>query len=149
MRKFFQLAVIFFLLSSPLTVSADTGQESIGIIKSVSGEASLIVEGTARAVTANMKIPGGARLTTGSSCDLGVIFKDDTLLSLGANSDIVIDELLFEPAENKMSFIARMFKGTFAFVSGQIAKLAPEKVRLNTPEATLGVRGTTFLVAIE
>ena len=146
--KSFLIAFLCILLISPFALSANAGQEEIGIIKSVRGEAYMIVEGTTRVATTNMKVPGGARLTTGNSCDLGVIFQDDTLLSLGPNSDIAIDEVLFEPAENRLSFIARMFKGTFAFVSGQIAKLAPEKVRLTTPEATLGVRGTTFVVAI-
>ena len=40
-------------------------------------------------------------------------------------------------------------KGTFSFLSGQIAKLSPDNVKLMTPDATLGIRGTKLLVKVE
>ncbi len=53
------------------------------------------------------------------------------------------------PSERELSFITRMIHGTFSVITGQIAKLAPEKVIFETPDATLGVRGTKFLVRVE
>ncbi len=142
-------SAMFLFLSFLLAPAAHAGQETVGIIKSVSGEARMMSNATVQPAAVNLKVPNGALLTTGASGSVGVIFNDDTLLSLGSDSEIAIDEVLFSPAESRLSFAARLFKGTFAFVTGQIARLAPEKVQLNTPEATLGVRGTSFLVAVE
>jgi hypothetical protein len=60
-----------------------------------------------------------------------------------------IESFLFNPVNKELSFIARMIHGTFSFITGQIAKLAPERVTFETPDATLGVRGTKFLVKID
>jgi hypothetical protein len=96
-----------------------------------------------------MKIQQGDTIKTGSSGSVGLIFDDDTAVSLGPNSELAVESFQFKPAEQKLSFFARLFKGTFCFVTGQIAKLAPDKVKFETPEATLGVRGTKFLVKID
>lgn len=141
------LAMLLFL-SLPLPPGAFAGQETVGIIKSINGEAKIVSNNTVQPAAINVKVPNGALLKTGTGGCLGVIFNDDTLLSLGADSEIAIDEVLFNPAESRLSFAARLLKGTFAFVTGQIARLAPEKVQLSTPDATLGVRGTFFVVAV-
>jgi hypothetical protein len=78
-----------------------------------------------------------------------MVFRDDTLLSIGPDSELVVNEFLYSPAEGKLSLVARMLKGTAAFVSGIIGKLAPESVRFETPVATIGLRGTRFAVRIE
>jgi hypothetical protein len=140
---------MFLYLSLLLAPAAFASQETVGIIKSVSGEAKMMSNGTLQPAAVNLKVPNGALLKTAAGGCLGVIFNDDTLLSLGSDSEIAIDEVFFSPAESRLSFTARLLKGTFAFVTGQIARLAPEKVQLSTPDATLGVRGTFFVVAVE
>jgi hypothetical protein len=139
----------FLFLSLLLASAAFAGQETVGIIKSVSGEAKMVSNNTVQPAAVNLRVPNGALLKTGAGGCVGVIFNDDTLLSLGADSEIAIDEVLFSPGESRLSFAARLLKGTFAFVTGQIARLAPGKVQLSTPEATLGVRGTFFVVAVK
>jgi hypothetical protein len=78
-----------------------------------------------------------------------VILKDDTSLSLGPNSVVVVDQFLFAPAEGKLSLVTRMVQGTAVYISGIIAKLSPQSVRLETPNATIGTRGTRFLVKVD
>ena len=138
----------FICLLLPLHAVAKNG--GIGIIKTVSGQADVISSNkiTVQAIP-NMKIYRGDTIRTGSAGTVGIIFDDDTSLALGPGSEIVVKEFLFEPAEHNLSFIARMVRGTFSFISGQITKLAPDKVQLETPEATLGVRGTTFAVEVK
>ena len=124
-------------------------QESIGFINNVDGEVTIISgENSVRAV-ANMKIVPGDLIRTGAGSSVGLIMVDDTVLSLGPKSQIEIEEFLFDPAERDLSFVARLIKGTFSFITGQIAKLAPQKVKLETPDATLAVRGTKFVVEID
>ena len=88
-------------------------------------------------------------LQTGSDGALGVIFKDDTVLSLGPDSLLVIDEFVFAPMEGELSIVTRMLKGTVAYLSGVIAKLSPESARFETPMATLGIRGTRFVAEVK
>jgi hypothetical protein len=78
-----------------------------------------------------------------------VIFKDDTLLSLGPESALVIDKFVFVPREGKFSIVLRMIRGTVAYLSGLISKLAPDSAHFETPTASIGIRGTRFVVRVE
>jgi len=122
--------------------------ESFGIIKSVSGDVFISsTQNTIKAVP-NMKIRKGDSIRTGDKSSAGVIFEDDTVVALGPNSEMTIGNLAFKPLDHDLSFIVKLLKGTFSFITGQIAKLAPDKVKLETPDATLGVRGTKLIVEI-
>lgn len=143
---------VFFLLLSAFLLSAISCQaapEAIGIIKTVSGEVSLISTQTTLPALANMKIGQGDTIKTGAASSVGMIFEDDTVVSLGPNSEMAVANFLFNPIDKELSFVTRLVKGTFCFVTGQIAKLAPKNVTFETPEATLGVRGTKFLVKVD
>ena len=80
---------------------------------------------------------------------MGVVFNDDTSLSLGPKSILVIDEFVFAPKQGKFSMVIRMVKGTAAYLSGLISKLAPESAHFETPSASIGFRGTQCLVKVE
>jgi hypothetical protein len=135
-----------FLFISSLNAYAQ--QESAGIIKTASGEVFISTPETTIKAVANMRIIQGDSIRTGANSSAGLIFEDDTVVALGPNSEMLIESFLFDPHNKKLSFIAKMAHGTFSFITGQIAKLAPQKVKLETPDATLGVRGTKFLVKI-
>ena len=70
------------------------------------------------------------------------------MLSLGPGSSIVIEEFLFEPAKGELGFLGRITRGTVTYLSGLITKLSPDSVRLVTPEATIGIRGTFLAVQV-
>jgi len=123
--------------------------ESVGFIKSVSGEVLIVSSELSVRAVPNMKIMQGDSIATGAGSSVGLIFEDDTVVSIGPNSEIEIQSFMFNPVEKELSFVARMVKGTFSFITGQIAKLAPRNVKLETPDATLGVRGTKLLVKID
>ncbi len=120
--------------------------EFIGIVKSVTRQVSFIRNGETIPAVANMKIMHKDMIRTGVDGSIGFILKDDTVISMGPGSEIVIDEFSFDPADKNMSFVARMLHGTASYLSGQIGKLSPESVRFETPVATIGMRGTHFLV---
>ena len=122
---------------------------AVATIKAVNGAASVVRQEKVIAAKTNEGVLRGDMLKTGPDGSLGVMFKDNTLMSLGPNSEIIIDEFLFSPAQGKLSLVTRMLKGTAACVSGIIAKLSPQSVRFETPVATVGTRGTEFLVQIE
>lgn len=146
--KAFRIILILsvFIICSSVNVLA---AQPVGIVKSVSGNVYLQNGSSSIKAIPHMRISQGDRIVTEANSSVGLIFEDDTVVSLGPKSDMIVEEFLFNPAEKKLSFVARMVKGTFSFISGQITKLAPKQVRLETPDATLGVRGTKVLVKID
>ena len=88
-------------------------------------------------------------LKTGSDGSMSIVFRDDTLLALGPNSEFAIKEFLFSPAEGKLSIVTRLLRGTAVCITGIIGKLSPQSVRFETPVANIGVRGTKFAVKVE
>lgn len=121
----------------------------VGSIKTVTGSVFVISNDGSTVAHPGLKLHQGDKLRTGAAASVGIIFRDDTLLSLGAESELVIEEFLFSPGENKLSMILRLLKGMASYVSGKMAELAPESIQIQTPVATVGVRGTRFLVRIE
>ncbi|MFI5340691.1 MAG: FecR domain-containing protein [Candidatus Methylomirabilales bacterium] len=122
---------------------------SAGRVKTVNGSASIVRGQSSLPAVVNERVFQGDTLRTGPDGSLGVILKDDTSLSLGPNSVVVVDQFLFAPAEGKLSLVTRMLKGTAVYISGIIAKLSPQSVRFETPNATIGIRGTRFLVKVD
>ena len=88
-------------------------------------------------------------LRTGPDGRIGVTLKDDTRLSLGPASEVRVEKFLYSPQEGKMGLALRVVRGLVAYVSGRIAKIAPDAVRLETPAAIVGVRGTTLVIQAE
>ena len=88
-------------------------------------------------------------LRTGPDGRIGVTLKDDTRLSLGPASEVRLDKFLYAPEEGKIGLALRVVRGLVAYVSGRIAKIAPDAVRLETPAAIVGVRGTTLVIQAE
>jgi hypothetical protein len=122
---------------------------SVGRVKTVKGSASIVRGQSSLPAVFNEKVFQGDVLRTGPDGSLGIILKDDTSLSLGPDSEVVIDQFLFSPADGKLSLVARMVRGTAVYLSGIIARLSPQSVRFETPNASIGIRGTRFLVKVD
>jgi hypothetical protein len=120
-----------------------------GYVKKVKGEVSIIRQDKAFPARIGEKVYRSDTLKTGSNGSIGITFKDDTLISLGPSSEVIVNDFEFSPAEGKMSIITRMLKGTMVYLSGIIAKLSPNAVRVETPVGNIGLRGTRFAVKIE
>ncbi len=137
---------LIFLLSSFFVYAEEA---PVGIIKTMKGAASIIRKDKVIPAKIGEKVFVKDVLKTGPDGSLGMTFKDDTLLSIGPKSEALIDEFLFSPAENRLSIVTRLLKGTAAYLTGTIGKLSPESVRFETPVANVGIRGTKFAVKIE
>jgi hypothetical protein len=115
-----------------------------------------IASGAAFIVRANNEIPAKIGevvfesdvLRTGADGRVGVTMKDDTRVSLGPSSEARLERFVFAPAEGRLGFVFRIARGVAAYVSGQIAKLAPDAVRLETPASIIGVRGTSLAIKV-
>jgi len=143
----FVSSVVALLLLSPFCALASDAPA--GSIRTLKGTATIIRNKNAVETKVGSRVFQKDSLKTGKDGSIAVVFKDDTLLSIGPNSEVVINEFLFSPAEGKLSIITRLIKGTSAYISGIIAKLSPESVRFETPVADIGIRGTKFAVVVE
>ncbi len=137
------------LASYLLIGSAKAENDSIGFVKVVDGEASITSADGTVAATPGAALHPGNILKTGENGSLGMTFKDNTLMSLGPDTELRIDEYLFAPAQGELKLFASMAKGTLHYISGVIAKLKPDAVSVKTPAGIIGVRGTRFLVKAE
>lgn len=137
--------LLSFLIISPATVFA---VDTIGQVHTLKGTAA-ILRGT-DTVTASVgtTLYRGDRVRTGKPGAVGIVLTDDTTISLGPNSELALKEYVFSPKEGKFQLAARMMKGSFAYLSGLIGKLAPDTVQLAIPDATIAVRGTKLLVEV-
>ncbi len=142
------------LLAAGLCFGADgaRGQDPrpvAGQVKTLTGSATLTRAGETAPVVAGMTILSGDHLATAADASLGLTLRDDTTLSLGPNARLTLDNFVFDPAADKLGLAARLHRGTFAVLTGQIARLAPDRTKFTTPSANIGIRGTKFVVKVE
>ena len=145
MRHILFVAILLASVSVPTWGHADA-DGTIGVVHNSAGSATVIRGGNALPAMAGTRLHTGDTLGTGSNGSLGVTLRDNSSLSLGPSSSLVLRDFLFSPSEGKFSLLVRLSKGTMAYLSGLIGKLAPEKARFETPMATIGIRGTHFAV---
>ncbi len=80
---------------------------------------------------------------------VGITFEDDTKVQVNENSKLVIDDFVYDPKSKSGKLGAKVALGTVRYASGQIAKNSPQNVALNTPSATVAVRGTDFTATVD
>lgn len=141
------LCVAMILAAVSIPVRGHAGADgTIGVVRNSVGSATVTRGGNVLPASTGTRLHAGDTLSTGPDGSLGILLRDDSSLSLGPSSSFVLREFLFSPAEGKFSLLVRFTKGTMAYLSGLIGKLAPEKARFETPTATIGIRGTHFAV---
>lgn len=141
-----QLAPV--VLAQPVTpvAAAPAAAPAAGILKRLSGTATLERAGTRQPAAVGMAILVGDVLRTSADGAVGITLADDTLLTAGADSELTITAFSFDPTTHDGQVLASLWRGTLAVVTGLIGKKAPEKVNVQTRTVVLGVRGTEFIV---
>ena len=138
-------ALLFVLMAEPAFSQQPV---DIGRIKVVTGSAFIVRAGALVPAQAGQAVFQADGLRTGAGGRVGITLRDDTRLSLGPNSEVRLDRFAYAPAESQVGLVLRIVRGVVAYVSGRIAKLSPDSIRLETPGAIVGVRGTTLAVRV-
>jgi hypothetical protein len=86
---------------------------------------------------------------TTANARAGITFQDDTKVQITEQSKLVIDNFVYDANKNTGKLAIRIALGTVKYASGQIAKNDPEQVKIETPTATIGVRGTDFSSTVD
>lgn len=139
----FALAVVAVATILPFPAA---GAENAGHIKVAKGSVQIERSGQRIAAAVGDPVNTGDVVTTGGDGSVGITLLDNSLLSTGPNSALSIDKFAFDSTTHQGGFEASLRKGTLAVVSGKIAKQSPDAMKVKTPAAVLGVRGTEFLV---
>lgn len=117
-----------------------------GLVKRATGTVSVSRAGVSQAVLPGLVVQVGDTFRTGPDGAVALALADDTLLSVGPDSELQVTAFTFDSTTQDGNLLASVWRGTVALVTGLIAKKAPENVRVQTRTVVLGVRGTEFIV---
>lgn len=126
--------------------TARANEVAVATLKSVSGDISVARKDTMLDAGTGTKLFVSDRIISGTDSSAGIVFKDGTVMTLGPSADMQVRDYTFEPRREKYDFFVYLAKGAAIYASGMIGKLSPEAVKVATPIATIGVRGTRFIV---
>jgi hypothetical protein len=139
-------ALAIIVAATPVVAQEPT---PAGRIKIASGAAFIVRSSATVAARPGAAIFASDTIRTGDDGSVGVTMRDDTRLSLGPNSEVRVERYVYAPGEGGFGMVLNFVRGVAAYVSGHIAKLAPDSIRLETPAAIVGVRGTTVAVRVD
>jgi hypothetical protein len=132
-----------------MIILSANASEAVAFIKSVQGNVILKRENTIVPLQSSDELFQQDIIKTGTNGSIGITFNDGTRIAVGPKSVLVIDEYLFNPSKKAFRFDLTLQKGSAAFESGEIGKLAPEKVHFKVPQGVVGIRGTKFVAEVE
>jgi hypothetical protein len=131
------------------TLSAFAAEFTVGSIKTVVGGASVERNGSAIPAQEGFHLQRNDTLRTGADGRMGIILQDGTRISLGANTELHVNDFVYQPSEGHFSLVLRLVHGVMAYVSGKIASFSPQSVKVETPVGTVGLRGTEFAISLQ
>lgn len=123
-------------------------EDHAALVKSVSGVVNVTRQQTSFEATGGTTLQVSDRIVTAPGASAAIVFRDGTLLTLGSGADILVRDYVFVPKDDKFAFSVYLSKGSAIYESGKIGKLSPQSVKVETPKATVGVRGTRFLIEV-
>ena len=80
---------------------------------------------------------------------IGITFLDDSQVRLTEHSELIIDEFIYDPDPSKSKMALQFASGTARFITGKLATIDKENILIQTPSATIGIRGTDFTVTVD
>ena len=85
-----------------------------------------------------------------ANVQIGITFKDDSKVQITEQSRLIIDSFVFDNTKQDAGKVGlKVALGTARFATGQIAKMNPQNIKIETPTATVGVRGTDFTLTVD
>lgn len=139
--------LILLLTASP----AHAALSQIGAAAAVSGSVKAVSQGAevGRIVQSGKPLYLNDHVTTDDKGRLQVLLADETVFTLGPNSDMVLDEFVYDSASGAGQVSAKISKGVFRFVTGKVARKDPAKMKVKLSVGTIGIRGTTVVGSVD
>jgi len=141
-------AIIRQLILFSLISAASAAHSSIGTISEATGAGVLQRDNSDITAENGVAVESYDAAVTKDG-RMRIDFKDATRVDVTEHSRLVIDEFVYDPAQNEGSLALKASLGTVKYASGQIAKSHQQNVKIETPSATIGVRGTDFAMIVD
>jgi hypothetical protein len=129
------------------TITAQQSDANVGNITELNGNGRVVRD-----------IPYDAALSFGiesfdnvqtSNGRIGITFLDESQVRLTEHSELIIDEFIYDPDPSKSKMSLQFASGTARFITGKLATINKENIFIETPSATVGIRGTDFTITID
>ena len=143
-RGALRILTFLIMVGHPLWANAADDLASVGVVDKVENEAKVVSGDNAAAAIIGTPIHMRDELRTGAEGRLKIIFRDETVLTLGEKASVVIDRYVYDPDRGIGEAILLATKGAFRFATGRIKTMNKSKIAFSTPVADIGVRGTEF-----
>ena len=138
-----QTGLVFMLLA------ANAWAGDAGTVKTVLGKVQRERAGMLSPLAVGDTLQERDRILVPAQGSAGITLKDDTLISLGSDSSLVISNFAFNPVTQEGRVDTSILRGSMRYVSGLIGRLNPKAIRVETPDSTIDIRGTEFIVEVE
>ncbi len=136
-------------LSLAVFVVPAAASAPVGYVKRVTGQVTVTRDGVDRNVKIGDEMRKGDVYRTGEDSSLGFTLLDGTRMSTGEESRFSLEHYEFDRAAGAFGFMSRLYYGTYEYISGMIAKLAPGATEIVTPNGTIRPDGTHLVVKLE
>ena len=126
-------------------------QEQAGVTAAVRGRVEVALRSGAigRQVRSGEPIYLGNAVTSGPDSGMQIVLMDETTFTIGPNSELTIDEFVYDPRTSAGKVAASVAKGVFRFVTGKVARENPAAMTVRMPTGVIGIRGTIALGRID
>ena len=140
MIKIFLITLFSLILLSSKSLAV----EFIGVIGAAVGE---INNQKNEKLSNGSKIYYGDTINVKTNSNAQILFLDETVMTVGENTDLTIDDFIYDPKTNNGNFVTSIKSGIVKTISGKISEKNPDNLEIKIPNGSLGVRGTEFLVS--
>ena len=137
------LLVLMILLFSNTQVFS---KDMIGIVAVGIGKISNQLN---ESLTTGSKLYFGDSIITEAASTAQILLMDQTTLTIGESSELVMDEFVYDPQTKIGKFVSSVKIGTVKIITGEISKTNPDNLEIKTPTGSIGARGTEFAVVTE
>ena len=141
--KYFKHIIIFIFIFINFLAFSSFANEFVGIIGAGVGE---VKNQNNQKLENGSKIFYGDTIIVGSKSTAQVLFLDQTVMTLGEDSELTIDEFVYDPQTNDGKFVSNIKSGTIKIITGKISKKDPDNLEIKIPTGAIGARGTEFVV---
>lgn len=151
MTSFKKILISLVLTQSFWFLNNVQAAEVAGVVERLQGDAQIINSSGSKNVTLKGEVFEGDKILTNNNSEMLVRMSDGSVFSIRPNSNMEVTHYHFEiddKSSANSNILIKLIKGGFRTVTGAIGKRNPLKVRINTPTATIGVRGTDFELAV-
>jgi hypothetical protein len=137
------------ILVAALGFAGAAAAADIGLIKVANGAVEIQRGASKMPAKVGSAVQTSDVVVTGADGSAGITFTDNSLVSVGPNSVFAIEKYTFDSTTHSGQFEGNLRQGRLAAVSGKMVKQSPESMKIRTPSAIMGVRGTEFVVQVD